>query len=728
MMETESLSMSSATSDNEKQPGVAASVAATAAFCQGLDRILNDAPEDQSGAVAVVAHSKSVRVVCSAASRFVLERLLLVDDNNNNRTREGGGLARAAAEALRILKLIAKNPAQNRDVGGGVVVVVPCDDYYDERHEAVLDSLAAFSATQQHREDVYPPLLTLFCDLILHDGGGRWFAKTTTTLPPFLDDDCYNCPTQLPDLHALRRMMVRHAGDIVMQRAALGFIVRLEYNNNPSSPLDARIRQHKEHVAQVFLRSGVGGGFHVYTRAMRQFSDDLDIQRDALTAIHSFSKTDASFVDKLLFQEFDNDRGCEVVISAMRNFPQSAEVQMRGCQVLSSNLLANKNKKKGDDSRQQDESVLQAIANALRNHPADPCVQQVALDLWAMMVEYKPGCRFPPRGNQELGLLLHAMHHHCSHIVLMAGVAVLDCYLCADLTRTCHGIMECQGIPTLLLALSFAAISAPPSKCSLDRDAWYRKICRVLASLLAENPEAAASSIARNDGGIALVCQLLLRAGSFLLPKKRGGDRDHKSDGLSEALQTLARSCSSCGEFPLHCLVSIHENSPLAWRQMQTVRCLLSEYPDACALPTKSGKLPLHLAIEGKASLQVVNTLLDANVQAALVRDGQGKFPLQVAIEQKAKFELIRTLVEADPTTGKEVCRSSGLPPTLMAAAADCDLSSIFFLICNDPSSVFPIAKKGQNYPSTESRRNCGSSHEKITLQNCKRRRVCSAT
>lgn len=514
-------------------------------------------------------------------------------------------------------------------------------------YEAVLDAITTFP--DEHPDD--PSALPLCCHLIL---SGDFSALPQKFIP-------------IPVLFSLLGMMWRHEQDATVQRAALGFIVRRQYSHDGSGCPDR--------FARIFCRNG---GFNIYTQAMRVHPGDLEIQLQAMTAIRTFP-TDV--YNEELFEGFDNNFGCEPVLLAMRNYPVNAQLQKIAIEVLGLSFSANA-KADEDGSPEQDEMFLQSVVDALRHHPADLTVQEAALDLWALIVEEHSACRVPG-GCEPIGLLIHALQSHCTTNVLQAVVAVLSRLFSADAPRTCQSIIKLAGgIPALLRGLRLAADNAQFFR---HRD----KICVFIGELLSknctENQRSIVSTIAGVEGSIALLCHSIVRADPSALALREYGSPYSRN---SLILRCLARSSTPDGKHPLHYIVSAEAHSqPYVIHQLPMLRCLLKEYPEACSLPTKTGKLPLHLAIESKAALQVVNALLEASVEAALIYDSQACLPLHVAIKGKAKFGIISALIEAAPAAGKEICRrSGGLPPTLMAAAADGDLSTIFLLLRLEPA------------------------------------------
>lgn len=94
----------------------------------------------------------------------------------------------------------------------------------------------------------------------------------------------------------------------------------------------------------------------------------------------------------------------------------------------------------------------------------------------------------------------------------------------------------------------------------------------------------------------------------------------------------------------------------------QTLKVLLDANPKACAdrIPTQdpdTGYFPLHLALRYKIDSQIVQQMIDAHRDAVEVKSPNGLLPLHLAIQMRAEEQLIRKLIEEYP----KACRQHEL-------------------------------------------------------------------
>jgi ankyrin repeat protein len=132
--------------------------------------------------------------------------------------------------------------------------------------------------------------------------------------------------------------------------------------------------------------------------------------------------------------------------------------------------------------------------------------------------------------------------------------------------------------------------------------------------------------------------------------------------------------------------------------------------------PTDDGKLPIHYAADRGnkfhkyGRMAVLKQLLKVYPEATTVRDGSGLLPLHIAIESRASLSVLEVLLRAtNPNAGEAVCRRRddimlNFPPVLMAAASDCDLESIFALLRYAPTisnrQVTFVSRKRRSPPA----------------------------
>ena len=79
------------------------------------------------------------------------------------------------------------------------------------------------------------------------------------------------------------------------------------------------------------------------------------------------------------------------------------------------------------------------------------------------------------------------------------------------------------------------------------------------------------------------------------------------------------------------------------------VSALLAAYPEAAGRALNDGNLPLHLCLEGKASLEVVELLAHAFPQALSAKTNAGRTPLWSAARFKAPLAVVEFLPVIEP-------------------------------------------------------------------------------
>jgi len=112
------------------------------------------------------------------------------------------------------------------------------------------------------------------------------------------------------------------------------------------------------------------------------------------------------------------------------------------------------------------------------------------------------------------------------------------------------------------------------------------------------------------------------------------------------------------------------------------------------------GQLPLHVAMSNTTTDEAIDVvlkdILGSYPEAATVRDNKGRLPLHVALESQANFRLTHALLEVYPISKVEPCQTRDAryvdkAPLWMATTFDCDLSTTYFLLRNDPSLLFDL-------------------------------------
>lgn len=96
-------------------------------------------------------------------------------------------------------------------------------------------------------------------------------------------------------------------------------------------------------------------------------------------------------------------------------------------------------------------------------------------------------------------------------------------------------------------------------------------------------------------------------------------------------------------QYPLHIACSEAPNN------FPVIEVLLSAFPDIAMVKDKSGRLPLHYAIEKKASPKIILLLLEYQPWSAAQPDNDGCYPLHMACSLELSLEIIQKLAESWP-------------------------------------------------------------------------------
>ena len=96
-------------------------------------------------------------------------------------------------------------------------------------------------------------------------------------------------------------------------------------------------------------------------------------------------------------------------------------------------------------------------------------------------------------------------------------------------------------------------------------------------------------------------------------------------------------------QYPLHIACSEASNN------FPVIEELLSAFPDIAMVKDKSGRLPLHYAIERKASPKTILLLLEYQPWSAAQPDKDGAYPLHMACLLELSLEIIQKLAESWP-------------------------------------------------------------------------------
>lgn len=83
---------------------------------------------------------------------------------------------------------------------------------------------------------------------------------------------------------------------------------------------------------------------------------------------------------------------------------------------------------------------------------------------------------------------------------------------------------------------------------------------------------------------------------------------------------------------------------------VQVIKYLVAKHPYG-ARPTKNGDLPLSTACANKPTADIIAVLLEAHPEGTGERNHSYKLPIHVAVENGASLEVIKHLVEHEPET-----------------------------------------------------------------------------
>lgn len=119
--------------------------------------------------------------------------------------------------------------------------------------------------------------------------------------------------------------------------------------------------------------------------------------------------------------------------------------------------------------------------------------------------------------------------------------------------------------------------------------------------------------------------------------------------------------------------------------QLELVRLLIAVNSQACRHESRNGRTPLHLAIEGGASVHVIQ-LLTKTFPEAVEMAACGMSPLNCAIRQMASVQVIQTLVRARPEATKSRDHA-GAFPLRRAMEIHCS-TAVLTCLCTSPEIV----------------------------------------
>jgi ankyrin repeat protein len=123
---------------------------------------------------------------------------------------------------------------------------------------------------------------------------------------------------------------------------------------------------------------------------------------------------------------------------------------------------------------------------------------------------------------------------------------------------------------------------------------------------------------------------------------------------------------------------------------------VLERHPEQLEEIDDLGKLPLHLAVEhgSNRSLDIImEKIWKPYKEACSQRDFLGRLPLHLALMSRADCRIVQVLLDSNPASGVEHCdvvdtRFVDKLPIYMATEYQCDLSTVYMLLREDPSMV----------------------------------------
>jgi len=161
---------------------------------------------------------------------------------------------------------------------------------------------------------------------------------------------------------------------------------------------------------------------------------------------------------------------------------------------------------------------------------------------------------------------------------------------------------------------------------------------------------------------------------------------------LIEVLFALYPEASSMvtqrGHLPLHLAAQ-------SKAKVEVIEALLQLDSSSVKMLNKSNNTPLHDAAKYQASAQVVRLLLDAYNDAVYMGNQYGNFPLHCATAYQASTEVIKLLLEAWPNGASMQNRNKDTPLHYAAAYTSCEVT-IDLLIKAGPSAVLLLNSNGQ--------------------------------
>lgn len=453
------------------------------------------------------------------------------------------------------------------------------------------------------------------------------------------------------------------------------------YDDFPSVIIDCMNRQKSDPLIQeygilcmkAFIEEQHQYGFldvpsitRVFLQAMRNHANNSAVHVEACNALYYLN------MDMIISVEWPPT----TMLQAMNNQAHCANAQISICTLLHEILWEFVDIVSDDAevflrlvSGQEYQATLreyvQATLQAMQNHSNNEKVQNTALCCWNLNMNLDPNMMI--ESNTSLIIQGGGVELVSQAIRLIgiswSGISNLE-HLFKSSGNARKIAIEGDTIPTLLEHLR---------RCEIcwrnhfwgdkyqKQDVQGATICTfsALNHLFLENDGNAVSLRIASEGGITPIVDVTVMVINDV-------EFELKDDGI---LAHLAMFPSAEGMLPLHYASCWHHFSN--------------------AEPQRARKCDFESQRLGH--ITVVEHLLKVYPEAATIRDGSGRLPLHAAIEANAPLPVLKALLHVNPAAGQAVSlrRENGtvnFPPALLAAVSNCNLESIFILLCSNPT------------------------------------------
>jgi len=145
---------------------------------------------------------------------------------------------------------------------------------------------------------------------------------------------------------------------------------------------------------------------------------------------------------------------------------------------------------------------------------------------------------------------------------------------------------------------------------------------------------------------------------------------------------------------PMHAAIQIKASYPV-------LRRVLAQCPDQVFVQDCFGRLPLHLIASQcyGANVLFLEDLLRAYPYACISRDLHNRLPFHTALLHQADSRGIAALMNAHPASAFDFCRTCDeffhLKPLFLALSSGCSLNVIYSILRGDPSVVLTSREEG---------------------------------